>query len=51
MLGGSIKIKRRNLWEKIYGSKPVVAREMLLLAKYRGVILAGILDSIFFMHT
>jgi len=50
LLEGSVKIKRRNFWEKIYGDKPVIAREMLLLAKYKGVILAGVLDSILFMH-
>ena len=50
LLEGSIKIKRRSLWEKIYGDKPVMAREMLLLAKYKGVILAGVLDSILFMR-
>lgn len=50
LLEGSIKIKRRNLWKKIYGKKPVLAREMLLLAKYKDVILAGIVDSILFMH-
>ena len=49
LLEGSIKIKRRPLWKKIYGEKPVFTPEMLLLGKYKGLMLAGRPDSLFFM--
>jgi len=29
----SVKVKRDELWQKIYGTKPVFALEMFLLAK------------------
>lgn len=50
LLEGTIKVKRRDLWKKIYGKKPVIAREMLLIAEYNDVILAGVPDSILFMQ-
>lgn len=44
----SIKVKREDLWQKIYGAKPVFALEMFLLANYRGILLAGKPDSVLF---
>ena len=48
LLAGSVKIKRRSLWKKIYGKKPLLAPEILLLAKYKDLILAGRPDSVLF---
>lgn len=45
---GSMKVKAEALWRKIYGDKPVFALEMLLLAKYSDVIIAGKPDSVLF---
>ena len=45
---GSVKVKRDELWQKIYGTKPVFALEMFLLAKYGDVLLAGKPDSVLF---
>jgi hypothetical protein len=44
----SVKIKRAELWQKIYGDKLVFALEMFLLAKYGDVLLAGKPDSVLF---
>lgn len=48
LLQDSVKIKREELWQKIYGKKSVFALEMLLLAKHKNVFLAGRPDSILF---
>ncbi|NIO37356.1 hypothetical protein GTO27_06590 [Candidatus Bathyarchaeota archaeon] len=48
LLEGTIKIKRRDLWKKIYGKRPVFAWEMPLLAEYNAVVLAGRPDAIVF---
>jgi CRISPR/Cas system-associated exonuclease Cas4 (RecB family) len=48
LLQDSVKIKRKELWKKIYGKKPVFALEMLLLARHRDVVLAGRPDSVLF---
>jgi len=50
LLEYSVKIKRKDLWKEIYGKKPVFALEMLLLAKYKNLILAGQPDSVLFMR-
>jgi CRISPR/Cas system-associated exonuclease Cas4 (RecB family) len=50
LLQDSVRIKRKELWQKVYGKKPVVALEMLLLAKHKGIILAGRPDSIVFQN-
>lgn len=50
LLQDSVRIRREELWKKIYGEKPVFALEMLLLAKYRDVVLAGRPDSIIFQN-
>jgi len=44
----SVKVKREELWQKIYGLEPVFALEMFLLANYNGVLLAGKPDSVLF---
>ena len=44
----SVKVKREELWKKIYGFEPVFALEMFLLANYNGVLLAGKPDSVLF---
>ena len=43
-----VKIKRVDLLKKIYGKKPTIARRMFLVAKYKGIIIAGIPDSVLF---
>ena len=49
LLQDSTEIKMKTLWKEIYGKKPVLALEMLLLAKYQDVILVGRPDSILFV--
>ena len=44
----SVKIRKAELWRKIYGDKPVFALEMFLLAKHGDVLLAGKPDSVLF---
>lgn len=48
LLADSVTIKRKELWQEIYGEKPILALEMLLLARYKDVILAGRPDSVLF---
>jgi CRISPR/Cas system-associated exonuclease Cas4 (RecB family) len=45
---GSMKVKSEELWQKIFGEKPIFALEMFLLAKYHDVIIAGKPDSVLF---
>ena len=42
------EIKMRDLWAEIYGKKPILVLEMLVLAHYKGIVLAGRPDSILF---
>jgi CRISPR/Cas system-associated exonuclease Cas4 (RecB family) len=44
----SVKVKREQLWQAIYGNKPIFALEMFLLAKYGDALLAGKPDSVLF---
>jgi CRISPR/Cas system-associated exonuclease Cas4 (RecB family) len=44
----SKKVKREELWQDIYGDKPMLALEMFLLAKHGDVLLAGKPDSVLF---
>jgi CRISPR/Cas system-associated exonuclease Cas4 (RecB family) len=44
----SVKVKREQLWQAIYGDKPIFALEMFLLAKYGDDLLAGKPDSVLF---
>jgi CRISPR/Cas system-associated exonuclease Cas4 (RecB family) len=46
----SVRVKREELWRKIYGAKPVFALEMFLLAKHGDVVLGGKPDSVLFMR-
>jgi CRISPR/Cas system-associated exonuclease Cas4 (RecB family) len=46
----SVKVKREDMWRKIYGAKPVFALEMFLLAKHGDVVLGGKPDSVLFMR-
>jgi len=48
LLKDSIKIERKELWQKIYGKEPVFALEILLIAKYGDLVIAGRPDSILF---
>lgn len=48
LLEGTIKIKREELWRTIYGKEPVLVSEMLLISKYRNLILVGRPDAVFF---
>jgi CRISPR/Cas system-associated exonuclease Cas4 (RecB family) len=48
LLEDTIKIKTSDLWQKIYGKKPIFALEMFLVAKYNDIILVGRPDSIVF---
>lgn len=49
LLQDGTEIKMKTLWKEIYGKKPVLALELLLLAKYQDVILVGRPDSILFI--
>jgi len=42
------KIDRKGLWHKIYGSTPILAFEMPLVARHRDIIIDGIPDSVLF---
>jgi CRISPR/Cas system-associated exonuclease Cas4 (RecB family) len=44
----SVKVKSEQLWQDIYGDRPILALEMFLLAKYGDVLLAGKPDSVLF---
>jgi hypothetical protein len=48
MLEGTEAIEHEELWKTVYGKKPVLALEWLLIAKYNDIILAGQPDSILF---
>jgi len=50
LLEGSVKIKREELWKKIYKGKPVLTPEMLLIAKYKDLVMAGRPDVILFVR-
>ncbi|MHA1712377.1 MAG: PD-(D/E)XK nuclease family protein [Candidatus Freyarchaeota archaeon] len=48
LLEGTIKIKMEKLWKQIAYGLPVMVREMLLLGKYKDVIIMGIADGVYF---
>jgi hypothetical protein len=50
LLEGSVQVDREMLWKEIYGKKPIFALEMLLLARYNDVVLAGRPDSVLFQN-
>lgn len=46
----AVKIRREDLWKKIYGKEPMFAVEMFILAKYKDIILGGMPDSVLFRN-
>ncbi len=48
LLEDSVQIERREFWRRIYGKVPVLALELLLLARYKDIVLAGRPDSVMF---
>lgn len=50
LLEDSVKIGRKELWQKIHGKRPIFALEMHLLAKHKEVVLAGRPDSVLFQN-
>ncbi len=46
----AVEVKKEEFWEKIYAKKPVFALELLLVALYDDVILAGRPDSVLFQN-
>lgn len=50
LLEGSEEATREKLWQDIYQEKPVLAQEILLLAKYKDIILSGKPDSVLFYN-
>jgi hypothetical protein len=47
-LAGMKKVGLEKLWKSIYGTKPIYASNMLLLARYKEILLAGIPDAVIF---
>lgn len=45
---GSLEVKSEELWQKIFGDQPVYALKMFLAARHRGVVIAGMPDSVLF---
>jgi CRISPR/Cas system-associated exonuclease Cas4 (RecB family) len=50
LLKDTVKIEGEELWKEIYSELPSYIHEMLLLARYKEVILAGRPDLIIFKH-
>jgi CRISPR/Cas system-associated exonuclease Cas4 (RecB family) len=48
LLKNAVKVKQEEIFRKILSGKPMLIREMLLLAKIKDVIIAGRPDAIFF---
>jgi len=48
LLEDSVRVKREEMWQSIYGKDPVLALETLFFAQVRGVVIAGKPDSILF---
>ena len=48
LLEDSVRVKREEMWQKIYGKDPVLALETLFFAQIKDVIVAGKPDSILF---
>jgi len=48
LLEGSEAVDQEDIWKAIYGKKPVLALEWLLLAEYKDIILIGQPDSVLF---
>lgn len=50
LLQDSVRIKRKKLWQNIYGKQPIFALEMLLLAKHKDIVIAGRPDCVLFQN-
>lgn len=50
LLADTVKTRREKVWKQIASGLPTMAREMPLLGKYRGIILMGLPDGIFFVN-
>jgi len=50
LLEDVVKVRREELWQKIYGENPVLALESLFFAKFNDIIIAGKPDSILFRN-
>jgi CRISPR/Cas system-associated exonuclease Cas4 (RecB family) len=50
LLEDSEQVERRELWQRMHGEKPVLALELFLLAKYKGIVLAGKPDGVMFQR-
>jgi CRISPR/Cas system-associated exonuclease Cas4 (RecB family) len=50
LLEDAAKVKREEMWRKIYGKSPVVALETLFFAKHDDIVVAGKPDSILFRN-
>lgn len=48
LLEDSVRVKREEMWQAIYGKDPVLALETLFLAQVKDVVIAGKPDSILF---
>jgi CRISPR/Cas system-associated exonuclease Cas4 (RecB family) len=48
LLEGSEEVSRQNLWKKLHQKKRIFALELPLLAKYKGLVLAGSPDCVLF---
>ena len=50
LLEDTTRVRIKDLWQMIYGKKPIFVHEMLIFAKYKEVALAGIPDCILFVN-
>ena len=48
LLKNMAKIDLESLWKKIYEEKPIYVSDMLLLTRYKDVVLAGVPDAVVF---
>lgn len=48
LLEGSAEVEREEMFKKIFGKQPVIALDMLLLAKHKNALLCGKPDSVLF---
>jgi len=48
LLEGSEAVSQEDIWKAVYGKRPVLALEWLLLAEYKDIILIGQPDSVLF---
>jgi CRISPR/Cas system-associated exonuclease Cas4 (RecB family) len=50
LLEDAVRVKREELWQKIYGRNPVLALEPLFFEKFNDIIVAGKPDAILFRN-